>query len=44
MTLKTALPELKRISKEVFGQKLSCRNVMKVIRFYKLEKLKIKIT
>lgn len=44
MTLKTAIPELKRISKEVFNEELSCRNVREVIRIYKLEKLKIKIT
>ena len=44
MTLKTALPELKRICHEVFNQELSCRNVIEVVRIFKLEKLKIKIT
>lgn len=44
MTLKTAIPELEKISIDIFGQKLSGRNVREVIRFFKLEKLKIKIT
>lgn len=43
MTLKQSLPELERISKEIFDKKLSGINVREVIRFYNLEKLKIRI-
>ena len=43
MTLKTALPELERISLDIFGQKLSGRNVRYIMEILKLKNLIIKL-
>lgn len=43
MTLSTPIPELKRISKEVFNQELSNRNVRYIIEVYKMKLLIIKL-
>ena len=43
MTLKTAIPELKRICHEVFGQELSNRNVRFILEILKIKNKIIKL-
>ncbi len=43
MKLSTAIPELKRISKEYFRQELTCWNLCNVIKVLKMKNLIIKL-
>lgn len=43
MTLKQSLPDLERISLDIFGQKLSGRNIRYILEIYRMKKIIIKL-